>query len=81
MPCGAVRAILARVTVVIVAQIYVMCYYKILSGNKSGLLVDRTVVLLMWKPKSGTAPVPPCSRTGVNFLWSAFQSLWPVCRL
>ena len=35
MPCGADRAILARVTAVIVAQICVMCYYKILSGNKA----------------------------------------------
>ena len=35
MPCGADRAILARVTAGVVAQICVMCYYKILSGNKA----------------------------------------------
>ena len=35
MPCGADRAILARVTAGVVAQICVMCYYNILSGNKA----------------------------------------------
>ena len=40
MPCGADRAILARVTAGIVAQICVMCYYKILSGNEA-LSIER----------------------------------------
>ena len=35
MPCGADRAILARVTAGVVAQICVMCYYNILSGNEA----------------------------------------------
>ena len=72
MPCGADRAILARVTVVMVAQIYVMCCYKILSGNKSGLL-DRSVVLLMWEPKSGTAPVPRAVVRGLVFCGALFS--------
>ena len=40
MPCGADRAILARVTAGIVAQICVMCYYNILSGNEA-LSIER----------------------------------------
>ena len=72
MPCGADRAILARGTVHIVAQICIICYYKILSGNKSGLL-DRSVVLLMWKPKSGTAPVPRAVVRGLVFCGALFS--------
>ena len=71
MPCGADRAILARGTVYIVAQICIICYYKILSGNKSGLL-DRSVVLLMWEPKSGTAPVPRAVVRGLVFCGALF---------
>ena len=56
-----------------VAQIYVMCCYKILSGNKSGLLVDRSVALLMWKPKSGTAPVPRAVVRGLVFCGALFS--------
>ena len=35
MPCGADRAILARVTVHVVAQNHIICYYKALRGNKA----------------------------------------------